>query len=727
MRAEYLLFDLVVVVPPLLLSQLPAAGMAGRWRDALRAILLMAAPFVVWDALVVGRHWRFNAEYVLGPRIAGLPFEEVLFFFSMPFACLFTWQSIFAARDARPRQSWRPVYGLAWIAAASGVVLFASGREYTGLTLLACAGVAVWDRRAGTELLLQPRFVAFLGAVVGFTLLFNGYLTARPVVLYGEEFQLGYRIGTIPVEDFGYGIALVFGVVVGFEAARDPRRRGLLARGVERLFGGYRQRIDAADPALPREPAAERRVAVVGGGIAGLTAASTLGERRFRVTLYEENDYLGGKIGGWDTRLPDGSEVGIEHGFHAFFRHYYNLNAFLERIGATKHFVPIDDYLILGRDGRHHRFGNVSSVPFLNLLSMARHGIYRIRDVALGPAGREMSTFFRYDPVGTFAELDAISFAEFAERARLPARLRLVFSTFARAFFADADRLSMAELVKSFHSYYLSHDHGLLYDYPDGTYGETLIEPIQRHLIRHGVQVETGRRVDRVERRGEAFVVEGDSFDAVVLATHARATREILEASPFVAREDPELAARLPHLRTGQRYAMLRLWLDRDLEQRVPVFVVTEKIRVLDSVSVYHRISRQSAEWVREHGGGIFELHCYAVPDDLKGDDELRLAFLGELHRYFPELADAEIVHEVLQVRDDFAAFHVGMSAERPGHRTGIPGLYLAGDWVRLPCPVMLMEAACTAGLFCANAILEREGLCEERVESVPLRGLLAR
>jgi isorenieratene synthase len=285
----------------------------------------------------------------------------------------------------------------------------------------------------------------------------------------------------------------------------------------------------------------------------------------------------------------------------------------------------------------------------------------------------------------------------------------------------------MAELVKSFHSYYLSHDHGLLYDYPDGTYGETLIEPIQRHLIRHGVCVETGRRVDRVDRRGEAFVVEGEAFDAVVLATHARATREILEASPFVAREDPELAARLPHLRTGQRYAILRLWLDRDLEQRVPVFVVTEKIRVLDSVSVYHRISRQSAEWVREHGGGIFELHCYAVPDDLEGDDELRLALLGELHRYFPELAGAEIVHEVLQVRDDFAAFHVGMAAERPGHRTGIPGLYLAGDWVRLPCPVMLMEAACTAGLLCANAILEREGLCEEPVESVPLRGLLSR
>jgi lycopene cyclase domain-containing protein len=40
-------------------------------------------------------------------------------------------------------------------------------------------------------------------------LVFNGYLTWRPVVLYGEAYQLGLRIYTIPIEDFGYGYALI--------------------------------------------------------------------------------------------------------------------------------------------------------------------------------------------------------------------------------------------------------------------------------------------------------------------------------------------------------------------------------------------------------------------------------------------------------------------------------------------------------------------------------------
>ena len=49
-----------------------------------------------------------------------------------------------------------------------------------------------------------------------------------------------------------------------------------------------------------------------------------------------------------------------------------------------------------------------------------------------------------------------------------------------------------------------------------------------------------------------------------------------------------------------------------------------------------------------------------------------------------------------------------------------------AGDWVALPCPAMLMEAACTSGLLAANLLLRRQGLREEPVESVPRRGLLA-
>jgi isorenieratene synthase len=120
----------------------------------------------------------------------------------------------------------------------------------------------------------------------------------------------------------------------------------------------------------------------------------------------------------------------------------------------------------------------------------------------------------------------------------------------------------------------------------------------------------------------------------------------------------------------------------------------------------------------------MLELHSYALPDALSIPD-VRLAFMRDLEHYFPELRGARVVRESLQVRDDFTAFHVGSASTRPETHTELPGLFLAGDWVRLPCPAMLMEAAYTSGLFATNAVLASVGLRAYPVESVPRRGLL--
>jgi isorenieratene synthase len=154
--------------------------------------------------------------------------------------------------------------------------------------------------------------------------------------------------------------------------------------------------------------------------------------------------------------------------------------------------------------------------------------------------------------------------------------------------------------------------------------------------------------------------------------------------------------------------------------------VFTDRVRLLDSVSLYHRLERGSRRWAEENGGAVLELHCYAVPDEVAGQAEVRAGLLEELFAYFPELRAARILHEHLQLRDDFTAFHVGLAADRPGCDSGIPGLHLAADWVRLPTPAMLMEAACTAALLAANGILEKEGLRAEPLYTVPLRGFLA-
>jgi isorenieratene synthase len=205
------------------------------------------------------------------------------------------------------------------------------------------------------------------------------------------------------------------------------------------------------------------------------------------------------------------------------------------------------------------------------------------------------------------------------------------------------------------------------------------------------------------------------------------ASRSIAESSGFVKEENPDSYRQLAGLKASQRYSVLRLWTDRDLERKLPFFIFTDRVKLLDSISLYHNLEDTSARWARQTKGGVFELHSYAVPDDVPGKPEIRGHFMEELYAYLPELKTAKILYEYHQLRDDFTSFHTGLYDQRPTCDPGISNLYLAGDWVKLPCPAMLMEAAATSALMSANAILAKEGLRPEPVFSVPLKGLFAR
>lgn len=511
-------------------------------------------------------------------------------------------------------------------------------------------------------------------------------------------------------------LAFALGAVVLW-LARLPLARAL----IRWRLGPYRITVNRVDPKAPLGLSQPRKVAVIGGGLAGIAAASTLGPRGYSVTLFEANSYLGGKLGSWPVELAPGKTEWVSHGFHAFFRHYYNLDRFLLALGVRQTFKPIGDYRILLPGGGEVSFGELENTPVLNLLSLAKQGVYRFGEVMAAPTRDLMGVFLEYDPATTYARLDQLSFAEFDRRARLPRQLKLAFNTFSRAFFADEERLSMAELVKGFHSYYLGHDGGLVYDHPVQDYEASILSPVRAHLAANGVTLRLSTPVSSLTKDASGFTVNAERFDAVVLAADVVGTRKVLSGAQGLEGLD----RRLLELQPGQRYAVLRLWLDRAPRTTLPVFVITDRYQILDAITFYDRTEAESAAWVREHGGSVVELHCYAVPDALS-EQEVRSQLMADLEKFLPELQGATVRHEHFQLRRDFNAAHVGMREKRPETDTGVEGLSCAGDWVKLPFPAMLMEGAFSSGLLAANRILARDGLREEPVESIPLRGLLA-
>ena len=224
MKFEYLLFNFVVIAGPIVSQFSRRIKHVSRWRLKLLVNGIVMIPYVIWDVLVAGSHWWFNEAYTLGFRLLGLPIEEWLFFITVPFGCLLVWETLPHADSWLIRlKPLRYVRMILYPTLPIGVWVFSTGKQYTGLVLFCFGLVALVDVLLGVDLLLCPKTYLYLAIVSVLILVFNGYLTARPVVLYGETYQIGYRIFTIPLEDIGYGFTLMLFNAMIYERLRTDR------------------------------------------------------------------------------------------------------------------------------------------------------------------------------------------------------------------------------------------------------------------------------------------------------------------------------------------------------------------------------------------------------------------------------------------------------------------------------------------------------------------------
>ena len=505
---------------------------------------------------------------------------------------------------------------------------------------------------------------------------------------------------------------------------------------VSRLVGrmaGMHPRVTGPLPGHPIAPGRAPDVLVVGGGIAGTSAAVVLAERGIRVVICEAAGQLGGRLDARPHTLPDGTVQWVDHGFHGFFRQYYNWRRILSRIGteATPLLHPLGSYPVVSATWPAEDFDRLPPAPPLSLLALTlRSPSLRLGDLARTDLGLGLS-LLRYDPEQTYAQLDNTSATEFLTALRLPQRARdMLFNVFAHSFFNDADSMSAGDLVAMFHFFFLGNPEGLGMDAPRGDYEHVIWTPLRRYLEKRGARISTGTPVTSIGRepggRWQARTAAGDlrAADEVILATDAGAAARILAASP-AASGDPRLSAVAAEPRTGPPYAVARYWLDGDVGPARAQFTSIADAGLLDSVTLYHRLEAGARQWHEKTGGSVIELHAYACPSGTSAAD-LGTEMLAELRVLWPETARLTPVDRYCHVGHDAAGFPVGGHASAPGVRTGVPGLTLAGDWVAAPFPCALMERAAATGIIAANTVLAARGHVTEPVWSVPPRGMLA-
>lgn len=226
MKIEYLLFNLIVLAGPLIMSFERQIRFVRFWPAALLAAVLAGIPYIIWDHLVTGRHWDFNEQYILGPRIWSLPIEEWLFFLTVPFAMLFMLELVKVWKGDEQIEG-REISQKIWILLiAPGAFIFSFGFEYSGLVLIAMGVAGFLDFNLGTGLFKQISFGWYLLTILLATFVFNMYLTARPVVIYDDSYRLAPRLVTIPLEDFFYGLSHLVLVGVIYTKLKGWLHRG---------------------------------------------------------------------------------------------------------------------------------------------------------------------------------------------------------------------------------------------------------------------------------------------------------------------------------------------------------------------------------------------------------------------------------------------------------------------------------------------------------------------
>ena len=270
------------------------------------------------------------------------------------------------------------------------------------------------------------------------------------------------------------------------------------------------------------------RIAVVGGGVAGITAAHLL-QRRHQVTLFEKNATIGGHT--HTIQIPDGPDAGtpVDTGFIVLNDRTYPLfNRLLEQLGVS--IQPSDMSFSYFSEDTNFQYASRN----INSLFAQRRNYFDPGFLRLLLEILRFNRLVRRDLLQE--RLEGLTLGAFLERFRFSARFRDQYILpMAAAIWSSPDAevadFPMATFARFFHN------HGLL----------TVRDQPQWYVVKGGSQayvrafidqfagdLQPGTPADRIRRTDTAVVIQltdGSqlTYDHVVIAAHADEAYRLLE------------------------------------------------------------------------------------------------------------------------------------------------------------------------------------------------------
>ena len=405
------------------------------------------------------------------------------------------------------------------------------------------------------------------------------------------------------------------------------------------------------------------KVAIVGGGWAGLAAAVELAAAGRRVTLYEAGRHPGGR-----ARSADIAGRRLDNGQHILLGAYRDTLALMARVGAapekllTRHPLRIED-------NAGFRLALPRLPAPLNLAwgLLAAHGVsWREKLATAGwMDGLKRSRFTLPADTSVAAWLDAAG-----QRGAL--RRHLWEPLCLAALNTPAERASariFANVLRDSLGSPLRGDTDLLL--PKVTLGELLPEPAAAWLTRAGAELRFSHRVTTLIPHPEGVTIDGDEFAAAIVAVAPQHLGKLL----------PECAGAYDY----EPIATVYLQYAPEVSLPFPLY----------------GLQGGHGQWVVDRSNGLLAavISGHGAWEGL-ADSELA----GHLHG---ELGQIRLPSWHTVVREKRATFSCRPDLARPSTATGHPRLFLAGDHTWADYPGTL-EGAVRSGVAAARACLAK-------------------
>jgi squalene-associated FAD-dependent desaturase len=443
------------------------------------------------------------------------------------------------------------------------------------------------------------------------------------------------------------------------------------------------------------QPILPKTVTVVGGGVAGMSAACALAEAGLRVQLVERRGYLGGRASSY---LHPGVNEVIDNCQHVLFGCCTNLIGFYERIGVAGQIHWTRAMTMIEPGGRRSELGpSFLPAPLHGLPKLLSAHAFTLADKAA--LARAFRVLLRRVPADSTESLADWLKRNGQTQGAVERFWRLVIAS---ALNADLDAIAVPYAAKVIRELFMNSAEAGAMGMSSAPLSE-LYAGAEKFLVVHGSEVLFNRNVERAEWDEETSqwtleTRDGDVVsDFLVLALPFEAMAKLIPRMPPAEGADALMCKIERH--EHWPISSVHLWFDREITDLDHAVLLDREIHWM-----YNKGRMQP--WRKEKGSYLELVQSASRRFAALPREEAIAQALAELAEFFPAVAAAKLEKAAL-VKEVRATFGVppGIDKFRPDARSSPwPNCVLAGDWTATGWP-STMESAARSGHLAAEAM----------------------